>query len=166
MKCKLEPLNLTFANDLAYAIGDGRVNCHLRDLPLPYTAENAKDFINYALSADKNIEMIFAITLDGKFIGCISATRQQNVHRYSAEIGYYIAPDHWGKGYATQAIKDICAYVFKNTDIVRLYAEPFARNKASCRVLEKAGFACEGTLRKNAFKHGVWEDMKVYSLLK
>jgi RimJ/RimL family protein N-acetyltransferase len=51
-------------------------------------------------------------------------------------------------------------------DILRIFAEPFAFNVASCRVLEKAGFTCEGTLRCNAFKNGRTEDMKMYALLK
>lgn len=50
--------------------------------------------------------------------------------------------------------------------IIRIYAEPFAYNTASCRVLEKAGFQYEGTLRKNAVKNGEVIDMKMYSLLK
>ncbi|MGB4616762.1 MAG: GNAT family protein, partial [Dethiobacteria bacterium] len=56
-------------------------------------------------------------------------------------------------------------YIFKNTDIIRIFAEPFADNIASCRVLEKAGFVLEGTLRKNAVKNGKILDMKLYALL-
>lgn len=44
--------------------------------------------------------------------------------------------------------------------------EPFAYNAASCRVLEKAGFQYEGTLKNNAVKNGKVVDMKMYSLLK
>lgn len=50
--------------------------------------------------------------------------------------------------------------------VIRIYAEPFAYNIASCRVLEKAGFQYEGTLRSNAVKNGKDIDMKMYSLLK
>lgn len=46
------------------------------------------------------------------------------------------------------------------------YAEPFAYNLASCRVLEKAGFQMEGTLRSNAVKKGKVLDMKMYALVK
>ena len=66
----------------------------------------------------------------------------------------------------TEAVKQICRYVFDKSDIVRIYAEPFAHNAASCRVLEKAGFQYEGTLRHNAVKNGNILDMKMYSLLK
>ena len=66
----------------------------------------------------------------------------------------------------TEAVKQICEYVFSKSDILRIYAEPFAYNIASCRVLEKAGFQYEGTLRSNAVKNGEVIDMKMYSLLR
>lgn len=66
----------------------------------------------------------------------------------------------------SEAVKQICGYVFSKSDIIRIYAEPFAHNTASCRVLEKAGFQYEGTLRNNAVKNGNVIDMRIYSLLK
>ena len=66
----------------------------------------------------------------------------------------------------TDAVKQICGYVFSCSDIIRIYAEPFSHNIASCRVLEKAGFLYEGTLKCNAVKHGEILDMKMYALLK
>lgn len=68
-------------------------------------------------------------------------------------MGYYIAEGYWGKGIMAEAVKQICEYVFDSSDIIRIYAEPFAHNSASCRVLEKAGFQYEGTLRSNAVKN-------------
>ena len=81
-------------------------------------------------------------------------------------LGYYVAEEYWGKGIMTEAVKQICECVFDKSDIIRIYAEPFAYNIASCRVLEKAGFQYEGTLRSNAVKNGKVIDMKMYSLLK
>lgn len=118
------------------------------------------------LSADENDIFSFAITAEGKVVGSISASRQQNIYRQTAELGYYIAEEYWGKGIATQAVGQICRYVFDKSDIIRIYAQPFAHNAASCRVLEKAGFKYEGTLRNNAVKNGRVLDMKIYSLLK
>lgn len=66
----------------------------------------------------------------------------------------------------TEAVRQICEYVFDKSDIIRIYAEPFEYNIASCRVLEKVGFQYEGTLRNNAVKNGKIIDMKMYSLLK
>ena len=92
--------------------------------------------------------------------------RQENIHRQTAELGYYVAEEYWGRGIMTEAVKQICVYVFCKSNILRIYAEPFAYNAASCRVLEKAGFQYEGTLRNNAVKNGKVIDMKMYSLLK
>ena len=66
----------------------------------------------------------------------------------------------------TEAVTQVCKYVFEKSDVIRIYAEPFAYNAPSCRVLEKAGFQYEGTLRSNAVKNGKILDMKMYSLLK
>ena len=62
-------------------------------------------------------------------------------------------------------MKKACQAVFEKSDILRIFAEPFAGNAASCRVLEKAGFQYEGTLRSNAVKNGRVVDMKLYALL-
>ena len=75
---------------------------------------------------------------------CIGVFRQGNIHRRTAELGYYIAEGYWGKGIMTEAVKQVCKYVFEKSDILRIYAEPFAYNTASCRVLEKAVFSMRG----------------------
>lgn len=118
------------------------------------------------LSSDEKETFAFAITADNKVIGSIGVFRQENIHRQTAELGYYIAEEYWGKGIMTEAVKQICEYVFDKSDIIRIYAEPFAYNTPSCRVLEKAGFQYEGTLRSNAVKNGKVIDMKMYSYLK
>ena len=81
-------------------------------------------------------------------------------------MGYGVRRTCRGRGYATRAVRQACSRVFADTDILRIYAEPFARNAASCRVLEKAGFQLEGTLRKNAVKNGEVLDMKLYALVR
>ena len=165
MEIKLEKLDFKFAEDIAAALSDRRIRANLRDLPSPYTVEHAREFISAMLS-DADTNFAYAITADGSFAGCITATRQQNIHSRTAEVGYYVIYGLWGKGIATRALQLLCKSIFENTDIIRLYADPFARNSASCRVLEKAGFIYEGTLRQNAIKSGVVEDMKMYSLCK
>lgn len=167
MICKIRKWELTDAEDLATALSNKKILDNLRDgLPYPYTVQDGKDYISAMLSADENNTFAFAVTADGKAIGSIGVFRGDNIHRQTAELGYYIAEDYWGKGIMTEAVKQICEYVFKNSDILRIYAEPFAYNTASCRVLEKSGFQCEGTLRKNAVKNGKVLDMKMYSRLK
>ena len=166
MKCKIRKWKLSDAKDLAAALSNKKVQDNLRDgLPYPYTEQDGKDFISAMLSADENDTFAFAITVDEKAIGSIGVYRQENIHRQTAELGYYIAEKYWGKGIMTEAVKQMCRYVFDKTDIIRIYAEPFAYNIASCRALEKAGFQYEGTLRNNAVKNGKVIDMKMYSIL-
>ena len=167
MKCRIRKWELSDAKDLAAALSNKKVQDNLRDgLPYPYTEQDGKEFISAMLSADENETFAFAITVNNMVIGSIGIFRQGNIHRQTAELGYYIAEEYWGKGIMTEAVKQICEYVFANSDIIRIYAEPFAYNIASCRVLEKVGFQYEGTLRSNAVKNGRVIDMEMYSLLK
>ncbi|MCM1320536.1 MAG: GNAT family N-acetyltransferase [Bacteroides sp.] len=167
MTCKIRKWELSDAKDLAAALSNINVQNNLRDgLPFPYTEEDAANYITAMLSADQNQIFAFAVTADNKAIGSISVSRQENIHRLTAEIGYYIAEEYWGKGIMTEIVRQTCEYIFADSDIIRIYAEPFAANIASCRVLEKAGFQLEGLLKNNAIKNGKIADMKLYALLR
>ena len=167
MNYKIRKWQLSDAKDLAIALSNRKVQDNLRDgLPYPYTEQDGADYISAMLSANEDETFAFAITADNKVVGSIGVFRQGNIHRQTAELGYYVAEEYWGGGIMTEAVKQICEYVFSKSDILRIYAEPFAFNIASCRVLEKAGFQYEGTLRKNAVKNGKIIDMKMYSLIK
>ena len=167
MICHLEKWKLSDAADLTSIISNKKIQDNLRDgLPYPYTQQDGIDYISFLLSSNENDTFAFAITVEGKIVGSIAAFRQENVHRRTAELGYYLAEEYWGKGIMPEAVKQICDYIFSNSDILRIYAEPFAYNTASCRVLEKAGFQYEGTLRNNAINNGKILDMKMYSRLK
>ena len=167
MNCKIRRWELSDARDLATALSNKKIQDNLRDgLPYPYTEKDGKEFISTMLAANENDTFAFAITVNGKVIGSIGAFRQTNIHNKTAELGYYIAEEYWDKGIMTEAVKQLCDYVFSHTDIIRIYAEPFSYNIGSCRVLEKAGFQYEGTLRSNALKNGNVLDMKMYSKLK
>ena len=66
----------------------------------------------------------------------------------------------------TEAVKQLCQELFEKTDLLRIYAEPFADNIGSRRVLEKARFQYEGTMRCNAVKNGKPLDMVIYARIK
>jgi len=167
MECKIREWQIEDAENLASVINNKKIQDNLRDgIPYPYTVENAKEYITSMLSADKDETYAFAITVDDKAIGSIGVFRCNNIHFRSAEMGYYIAESYWGKGIGTSAVKQTCKYIFDHTNIIRIFAEPFDYNTASCHILEKAGFQCEGILRKNAIKNGVILDMKMYALIK
>lgn len=167
MTCSIRPWRLEDAPRLAAAINNPHVQDNLRDgLPYPYTQADAEDFIRAMQQADPNTTFAFAITVEDLAVGSIGVFRKDNIHRRTAELGYYLAEPFWGRGLGTQAVGQICRHIFQSTDIIRIFAEPFAHNTASCRVLEKCGFAYEGTLRSNAVKNGQVVDMKLYALVK
>jgi len=163
----LRAWSLEDAPDIAAAISNKKVQDNLRDgIPFPYTEKDAEEYISSVLDAKKDSQYVYAIQYDNKVVGSIGIHRRDNVHRLTAELGYYIAEPYWGKGITTEAVRQVCAYTFENTDIVRIFAEPYAYNDASCRVLEKAGFQYEGLLCRNAIKNGRIIDMKMYAILK
>lgn len=152
---------------LAELLNDERILNNLRDgLPYPYTKRDAEEYIDSVFQADKETTFAFAITAGGSLAGSIGVFRCGNIHFRTAEMGYYLGQAYWGKGIGTEAVRQTCRYVFEHTDILRIFAEPFACNLASCRVLEKAGFQYEGTLRSNAVKNGRVLDMKLYALVR
>ena len=165
MNCVLRKWRLSDAKDLAAALSNEKILNNLRDgLPFPYTEQDAGDYITAMLSADENSTFAYAITVDDRAVGSIGAFRQSNIHRQTAELGYYLAEEYWGRGIMTEAIRQLCLIVFDTTDILRIYAEPFAYNTGSRRALEKAGFALEGIMKNNAVKNGKVLDMALYSL--
>ena len=167
MDCKIRKWKLEDKNALAELLNNKKILNNLRDgLPYPYTVKDAEEYITAMLSADKTKNFAFAIVVNEEVVGSIGVFRCDNIHSRTAEMGYYIGEPYWGKGICTNAVQQTCQYIFENTDIIRIFAEPFARNKASCRVLEKAGFQFEGTLRSHALKNGQILDMKMYALIK
>lgn len=167
MECKIREWKLEDASGLAEMLNNKNILNNLRDgLPYPYTKSDAEEYITSMLSADKTKTFAFAITVDDKVVGSIGVFRCDNIHFRTAEMGYYVGEPYWGKGLGTSAVKQACSYVFEHTDIIRIFAEPFAYNMASCRVLEKSGFQFEGLLRNNAFKNEKVVDMKMYSLIR
>lgn len=151
------------AKDLAAALSNQKILNNLRDgIPYPYTEEDAASYISAMEKADPNTT--FAITVEDRAVGSIAVFRQGNIHAQTAELGYYLAEEYWGKGIMTEAVRRLCGRIFTETDILRIYAEPFSYNVGSRRVLEKAGFRFEGLLRCNAVKHGRVEDMALYAL--
>ena len=167
MGCTIRAWRAGDAADLAAALNNPNIQNNLRDgLPYPYTEKDAADYIDAMLRADKNATFAFAITADDRAIGSIGVFRRDNIHSRTAEMGYYISQPHWGQGHGTAAVRQTCEYIFEHTDILRIFAEPFACNAASRRILEKSGFRCEGIMRANAVKNGKVLDMAMYALTK
>jgi RimJ/RimL family protein N-acetyltransferase len=164
MDVKLRAWQAADAPGLAAIINNRRIQDNLRDgIPYPYAESDAQKYILGALGAQKDSQYAWAVTANGQLAGSIGVFRRENIHRRTAEMGYFISEPWWGRGIATLAVREACEFIFACTDILRIFAEPFAENAASCRVLEKAGFVLEGTMRKNAVKGGRVLDMKLYA---
>ena len=128
----------------------------------PKSEEIGTEYLSLAI----NHPGIFAIDIDGEVVGSIGLFPQTDIHQKSAELGYWLAEPFWGNGIVPQAIGEIVEYGFKTFDIVRIYARPFSTNRASQRVLEKAGFTCEARHKKALYKNGEFMDELVYVTFK
>lgn len=138
---------------------------NLKDLfPSPYTKKDALKWIEFIKKQPANTN--FAIDVNGKAIGGIGVHFFEDVHRYTAEIGYWLGENYWGKGIATEAVGKFVIFIFDNFGINRIFARVYGWNHSSARVLEKNGFKFEGKLRSNVLKNGFYTDEIIYGLLK
>lgn len=104
------------------------------------------------------------VCVGGEPIGNITLKSPNEVDGV-AEIGYMIAPEQWGEGYATDALTAICGYAFDERRLHKVYANCYATNPGSRRVLEKAAFTEEGRFRQQGFVDGEHVDVLRYGLL-
>ncbi|MHB8896797.1 MAG: GNAT family N-acetyltransferase [Candidatus Geothermincolia bacterium] len=132
-------------------------------LPYPYSPKDAREWIvlNQAEQHHRHPGMAsFAIDIDGEAVGCVGMS---DIEVHKAEIGYWLGEEFWGQGIATQALRLATRYGFNELGLRRIFASVFTFNKASIRVLEKAGYKYEGCLRKNEIKDGRLIDTIIYS---
>jgi RimJ/RimL family protein N-acetyltransferase len=162
----LRPWSVRDAAELASMADNKNIADNLRDgFPWPYSIQDARAWLNIIIPENEP-PRFFAVTLEGQLVGSIGLVTKSDIYRKNMEIGYFLSEKHWRKGIAVKAIKAATSYAFKDFDIVRVYAEPFADNTASCRALEKAGFHHEATLRRNVIKNEIIKDSCIYSVLK
>ena len=162
---EVRPYGVADAAGLANHANNRKVWRNLRDaFPHPYRLEDAVAFI--ARAAEQDPLTVFCIAVDGEAAGGIGFKLHEDVERFSAELGYWLAETHWGRGIATAAVKAVCDYAMQAHQLNRVFATPYAWNPASCRVLEKAGFQREGLLRCAAFKDGQVVDQIVYARIR
>jgi RimJ/RimL family protein N-acetyltransferase len=138
---------------------------NLRDaFPHPYAESDGAAFLEMA--ARQNPTTFFAIATDEEAVGAIGISINQDVHRLTAEMGYWLAEPFWGRGMMTETVARFTEYAFDRFQLLRIYAEPYATNRSSCRVLEKADFALEGRLRSSAIKDGQVLDQLLYARIR
>ena len=120
---------------------------NLRDrFPHPYSLRHAEVWID--LAAAQTPETNFAIASATEAIGGIGLELRRDVHRRSANVGYWLGEPYWGRGIATGALRAFTEFAFAEFNLVRIDANVYEWNPASARVLEEGGIRVRGTAAK------------------
>lgn len=164
MRCIMRPFVAADATSVAVMANDRRIWLQLRDLfPYPYHLADAETYIGRVASVEPPRSL--AIVVDAAAVGGVGLELMADVNRRSAEIGYWLGTAYWGRGIATEAVTLFTEWALSAHGLLRIFAQPFASNFASRRVLEKAGYLLEGTMRCSAVKDGVVRDQCMYARL-
>jgi len=107
-----------------------------------------------------------AISFNGAFCGVIGVYTKEAEYAHAAELGYWIAQEHWNKGIASKAVADFTELVFATTGIQRIYAVVTAANLASIQVMKKTGYSLEGILKQAVQKQGQLYDEHLFARLR
>ncbi len=135
----------------------------LDSFPYPFSIVDAVNWVSLH-KYDPNPTQL-AIVVDDMVVGGIGITKQSDVYRLNAELGYWLGESYWNRGVITEAVQGIVDYAFTNFKIIRIYARVFEYNAASMRVLEKAGFEKEAVHKRTVFKNGKVFDEHLYAIL-
>jgi len=154
------------ADALVKYANNRRIWLDMRDaFPHPYTEASAHAFLELAEHQNPTITF-FAIATGTEAIGGIGVVLNKDVHRFTAELGYWLGEPFWGKGIMTEAVSKFTDWAFDTFGLMRVYAEAYATNPKSCRVLEKCGFQFEGRLRSSAVKDGIVLDQMLFARIR
>lgn len=123
---------------ITHLVNDWRVAENLRRVPHPYAETDAEDFIAHV---ETGRDLIFLVTLANDPIGMIGLDL---AHPERPELGYWFGVDHWGQGFATEAVRAVIDLAFEDLDVSHLYSAARVTNPASRHVLEKCGFQWTG----------------------
>ena len=161
-RCRLRPFHDGDQASIARYANNRRVWLNLRDgFPHPYTGADADAWVRRFARQDPPTQC--GVEVRGEVVGGIGITPQEDVHRRSAEIGYWLGEPFWGRGIMSEAVPAFTAYALATFDVCRLYATVFEWNRASARILEKAGYVLEGRLRKSVSKDGQTLDQFLFA---
>lgn len=158
-RVELRPVETEDADFVQELINDARIRHDLGAID-PINGAQEEEWIE---NIGENDGVNLLITADGDPVGTINL-RPLNETWGTGEVSYMIAPDEWGQGYATDALRELCAHAFEYRRIGKLVGRAYVSNESSCRVLEKVGFREEGVLRKEAFVAGERVDVRRYGL--
>lgn len=162
-RLRLRPYSEPDIPELLPLIGTREVAATTMRIAHPYTEQDARAFLD--LIQDSN-RIWLAITLrdDARQIGGIGLTVDRQ-HQH-AELGYWLAAPYWGKGYATEAAREMLRYGFEDLDLHRIFASHFKHNPASGNILRKLGMHHEGCQREHLRKWDEFVDSELYGILR
>ncbi len=166
-KFTLRSISLKDAKDLAKNMNNWNVMKNLSQIPFPYELKHAKQFsgkMEKGMQKEKPENYVMVVEIDGEVVGAAGAHRIAYGHK--AELGYWLAEKHWGRGIMSEVVKKFMTHVFKKFKLRRIYAYAYSHNKGSMRVLEKVGMQFEGIARKDAIKDGKFLDCYIYAKVK
>jgi ribosomal-protein-alanine N-acetyltransferase len=133
------------------------------------TARDVQSFLQTFIDQQQKVprhHFQFAVILKagGGLIGNCGI-RKSTPDDHQAEIGFEFAPEHWGRGYATESACLLLAFGFEELNMHRIWARCLAENQRSSRVLRKLGMQLEGRLRQNEWFKDRWWDTLLYGML-
>jgi [ribosomal protein S5]-alanine N-acetyltransferase len=161
-RLKLRPYSEADIAELVPLIGTREVAATTLRIPHPYTEQDAKTF--FALLDAKRIWLAITLRGEGRQIGGIGLTHDpQHEH---AELGYWLGAPYWGKGFATEAAREMLRYGFVDLRLHRVFASHFKHNPASGRILVKLGMRHEGCQREHLRKWDRFVDSELYGILR
>lgn len=137
-RLQLRPGTAADAEELTTAIAHWSVARMLERLPWPYTVELARGWLALPKSVERP-EPLIVETASGRIVGGVGLIEKDEV-----ELGYWITPSAWGRGYATEAARAMVAHARNELGLSRIVSGHFAQNPASGRVLANAGFRPTG----------------------
>jgi ribosomal-protein-alanine N-acetyltransferase len=101
---------------------------------------------------------------DGVMVGRVNLSNVVRGAWHNATLGYYVGREWNGRGYATEAVRQVLAFAFETARLHRVQAGAMPRNAPSVRVLEKNGFRREGLAQRYLRINGVWEDHLIFAM--
>jgi ribosomal-protein-alanine N-acetyltransferase len=145
---------------LAELLGAREVAENTLRIPHPYSEADAWAFVGAQESPASKFGMFVE---SGELVGGIGLGVEESHKR--AELGYWVGVPYWGKGYATEAAREVIRHGFEDLKLNRICAGVFGGNAASEQVLRKLGMKHEGTLREHFVKWGKFVDDECYAIL-
>jgi RimJ/RimL family protein N-acetyltransferase len=165
-RLRLRPFDPADAPEVRRLAGHREIARFTLTVPHPYPEGAAEEWIAShpaAWAGGRAISCAIERRSDGRLVGAVGLTIDRESDR--AELGYWIGPEYFGNGYATEAAGELVRFAFDTLRLHRVVARHFGSNPASGRVMQKIGMRNEGTLRHHYRKWGEFEDIVWYGIL-